>query len=366
MPPAHHVMCRGAVEQGNLSGLPVSSPVPNPADPAIKSSALKSSSGSISTTNMDMRKKVAFLSPPQTPSGLSMTQPLPDTNSSANTGSSQQSSADAASKSTTTSTPSPAAAAPPAVTTTSAAPSIKATSTHTAASPYPVSLRSQTLFSQMSMSSTRILVVSSWSEGAEEDLVSNLGPRELDETGGPLGDRCQYVGELQKMKETFIDPLLHPYASPPPTSPTPYDYDDYSIAPSRFEATQDSMDTLPPIAARFMSPTGFRNEGPSPQALDTKSLALTAPNIDGESVDTDDDDAKHVHWASGQPCQGRGETQSSPLTLSYRIGGRRCTRWFTPYNFCMLADPPRDQKEDNIKATSPLEEEEYQCVEVSI
>ncbi|KAI5991022.1 hypothetical protein EDC04DRAFT_2614024 [Pisolithus marmoratus] len=350
---------------------------------------------------MDMRKKVAFLSPPQTPSGLSMTQPLPDTNSSANTGSSQQSSADAASKSTTTSTPSPAAAAPPAVTTTSAAPSIKATSTHTAASPYPVSLRSQTLFSQMSMSSTRILVVSSWSEGAEEDLVSNLGPRERmrqEVLWEIVASEERYVGELQKMKETFIDPLLHPYASPPPTSPTPYDYDDYSIAPSRFEATQDSMDTLPPIAARFMSPTGFRNEGPSPQAPDTKSLALTAPNIDGESVDTDDDDAEHVHGHQGNHAKvaGKHSHPRSPYRIASGAAGKNgktketvpfpsrshvsiltsqrtrinqaamCTRWFTPYNFCMLADPPRDQKEDNIKATSPPEEEEYQCVEVSI
>ncbi|KAI6103485.1 Dbl-like domain-containing protein [Pisolithus sp. B1] len=320
-------------------GLPVSSPVPNPADsadPAVKSSALKSSSGSVNTTatNTDTQKKVAFLSPPQTPSGLSTTQPLPETYNSANTGVSQQSSVgapsktalarfqaahgketraststatstsrtDAASKSTTTSTTSPAVAAPLTVTTTTAAPSIKATSTRTAASPYPISLRSQTPFSQMSVSSTRILAVSSWSEAAEDDLVSNLGPRERtrqEVLWEIVTSEERYVGELQKMKETFIDPLLHPYASPPATSPTPYDYDDYSIAPSRFEATQDSMDTLPPIAARFMSPTGLRNEGPSPQAPDAKSLALTTPNIDGESMDTDDDDAEHVHGHQG-------------------------------------------------------------------
>ncbi|KIO06511.1 hypothetical protein M404DRAFT_484777 [Pisolithus tinctorius Marx 270] len=319
-------------------GLPVSSPVPNPADPtdpAVKSSALKSSNGSVSTTTTttDTQKKVAFLSPPQTPLGLSTTQPLPETNKSANTGLSLQPSAgapsktalarfqaahgkdtrgststatsntrtDATSKSTTTTT-SPAAAPPPAVTTTTAAPSIKATSTRTAPSPYPVSVRSQTPFSQMSVSSTRILAVSSWSEGAEDDLVSNLGPRERtrqEVLWEIVASEERYVCDLQKMKETFIDPLLHPFATPPATSPTPYDYDDYSIAPSRFEATQDSMDTLPPIAARFMSPTGFRNEGPSPQAPDTKSLALTTPNIDGESMDTDDDDTEHVHGHQG-------------------------------------------------------------------
>ncbi|KAI6037883.1 hypothetical protein EDC04DRAFT_2897052 [Pisolithus marmoratus] len=143
------------------------------------------------------------------------------------------------------------------------------------------------------MCSTHILVVSSWSKGAKEDLISNLGPHEWmrqEVLWEIIASEEQYVGELQKMKET-IDPLLHPYASPPPTSPTPYNYDDYSIALSRFKATQDSMDTLPPIAAHFMSPTSFCNEGPSPQALGTKSLALTTPNINGESVDTNDDDA---------------------------------------------------------------------------
>ncbi|KAG6333122.1 hypothetical protein ID866_5962 [Astraeus odoratus] len=151
-------------------------------------------------------------------------------------------------------------------------------------------------------SSSRILAAASWSEGAEDDLVSNLGSRErtrqevLHEI---VASEERYVNELQKMKETFVDPLLHPYASPPPTSPTPYDYDEYSIAPSRFEATQDSIDALPPIAARFMSPSGFRSEGPSAQAPETKSLATTTPNIDGESVDSDDDEADHTLGPQG-------------------------------------------------------------------
>lgn len=40
------------------------------------------------------------------------------------------------------------------------------------------SLRSGTPYSQASQSSSRILATASWSEAAEEDLVSNLGPRE--------------------------------------------------------------------------------------------------------------------------------------------------------------------------------------------
>ena len=119
------------------------------------------------------------------------------------------------------------------------------------------------------------------------------------------------------MKETFIDQLLHPFTSPPPTSPTPYDYDDHSIAPSRME-TQDSMDTLPPIAARFMSPTGFRSEGPSGQAAETKSLATTTPNIDGESVDTDDEEPEHTRGQQSNPAKTMAK-HSHPRS-PYRIG----------------------------------------------
>lgn len=331
-------------------GLPVSSPVPNPADPAIKASALKAANSSVSTTatSTDTHKKVAFLSPPQTPSGLSSTQPLPEVITPANSGSSQYppaktslsrfqaahgketrgststatstSRSDSAFKSTTTTTVSSSSVVPyTTATTPTAAPSIRATSTRTAISPYPVSVRSTTPFSQMSNSSTRILAVASWSEGAEDDLVSNLGPRERtrqEVLWEIVASEERYVGELQKMKETFIDQLLHPFASPPPASPGPYDYDEYSIAPSRME-TQDSMDALPPIAARFMSPTGFRGEGPSAQAAETKSLATTTPNIDGESVDTDDEEAEHTH---GQSNPAKISAKHSHPRSPYRTG----------------------------------------------
>ena len=353
-------------------GLPVSSPVPNPADPAIKASALKAANSSVSTTatSTDTHKKVAFLSPPQTPSGLSSTQPLPEVITPANSGSSQYppaktslsrfqaahgketrgststatstSRSDSAFKSTTTTTVSSSSVVPyTTATTPTAAPSIRATSTRTAISPYPVSVRSTTPFSQMSNSSTRILAVASWSEGAEDDLVSNLGPRERTRQEvlweivaseeryvlclsrlSAIHAYCtspftiRYVGELQKMKETFIDQLLHPFASPPPASPGPYDYDEYSIAPSRME-TQDSMDALPPIAARFMSPTGFRGEGPSAQAAETKSLATTTPNIDGESVDTDNEEAEHTH---GQSNPAKISAKHSHPHSPYRTG----------------------------------------------
>jgi len=94
------------------------------------------------------------------------------------------------------------------------------------------------------------------------------------------------------MKESFIEPLLHPYATPPPVSPTltPFnEYDDYG----RVESPQELIDVLL-IAARFMSPLGFRVDGASkpadaaPKPADGHSLATTTPQIDDES----DEDAE--------------------------------------------------------------------------
>lgn len=50
--------------------------------------------------------------------------------------------------------------------------------TFTDAASINASMRSGTPYSQASQSTSRILATSSWSEAAEEDLVSNLGPRE--------------------------------------------------------------------------------------------------------------------------------------------------------------------------------------------
>lgn len=140
----------------------------------------------------------------------------------------------------------------------------------------------------MSNASSRILAVTSWSEAAEEDLVSNLGPRERtrqEVLWEIVASEERYVNDLTKMKESFIEPLLHPYATPPPVSPipTPFnEYDDY-----RVESPQESIDVLP-IAARFMSPLGFRTDGASKPA-DGRSLATTTPQIDDESDEDGED-----------------------------------------------------------------------------
>ena len=91
------------------------------------------------------------------------------------------------------------------------------------------------------------------------------------------------------MKETFIDPLLHPFAAPPPASPSPYDYDEYPSLSARGDSPHESVDVLP-IAARFMSPTGFRSDGASAVNPETKSLAPTTPNIDDESAESEMED----------------------------------------------------------------------------
>ncbi|RDB20988.1 hypothetical protein Hypma_011526 [Hypsizygus marmoreus] len=265
-------------------------------------SSRKPTNGSLSTAAAnDVQKKVAFISPPPTP--VSADRALPDAS---------------------VSTP-PAAAPPPLKTTVSrfqaahgkepraslstAASSsktdvaaankttVKATSTRTA-SPYlqkqaegasAASLRSGTPYSQMSNSSgSRILAATSWSEVTEEDLVSNLGSRERTRQEvlfEIISSEERYVQELVKMKDTFIDPLLHPFSTSTtpgsPTSSTPnLDYDYY-----RPESPLESSDHLPPIAARFMSPTP---SGTAPSG--TSSVrAKETPNIDGESLETDDE-----------------------------------------------------------------------------
>jgi hypothetical protein len=152
----------------------------------------KTGNGSMSTTNgnNDVQKKVAFISPAPTPtpSNLGLDLPFADDASAAN-------------KSTVVRSPQMHPRDPRGSTSTAASTSrtdvgssknstqtVKATTTRSAPSPYPTkpgygdgasihqSLRSGTPFSQKSTGS--VLPPASWSEGAEEDLVTHLGPRE--------------------------------------------------------------------------------------------------------------------------------------------------------------------------------------------
>ncbi|KAG6376435.1 Dbl-like domain-containing protein [Boletus reticuloceps] len=338
-------------------GLPVSSPVPHTADPSEPPSKSAARKAAETAANSEIQKKVAFnISPPPTPSGPSTSHPLPEASTSPTiSGSPSQAPAavplkttvsrfqathvkdtrgstpiaasssrtDLGSKQTTTNTPTTAL---PSLTPTSVQTS-KATSTRTAISPYPGSIRSGTPYSQMSNTSTRILAVTSWSESAEEDLVSNLGPRERtrqEVLWEIVASEERYVNDLQKMKETFIEPLLHPYALPP-TSPLPYDYDEYASPPARVDSPHGSTDVLP-IAARFMSPTGFRSDGTSGITPETKSLAPTTPNIDDESAESDVEDHLPGLQSNRPNVSEKHSHPRSPYRMGSALGGKSVQR----------------------------------------
>lgn len=128
--------------------------------------------------------------------------------------------------------------------------------------------------------------------------------------------QCRYVNDLLKMKETFIEPLLHPYASPPPTSPSPYDYDQYASPHTRVDFPHESVEVLP-IAARFMSPTGFHSDGTSGVTPETKSLAPTTPNIDDESGESEMEDD---HLPDLQSNRANVSAKHSHPRSPYRAG----------------------------------------------
>jgi hypothetical protein len=107
------------------------------------------------------------------------------------------------------------------------------------------------------------------------------------------------------MKDTFIDPLLHPFSTSTtttsPLSSTPnLDYDYF-----RSESPQESSDHLPPIAARFMSPSPTSG---LPPTIPETSLArkLETPNIDGESLDTDEEDEGFDQVGQGYSSKHQG------------------------------------------------------------
>ncbi|TBU35846.1 hypothetical protein BD311DRAFT_801430 [Dichomitus squalens] len=255
----------------------------------------RSSRKTANGTSSDAQKKVAFLSPPPTPGPL-QDRALPDADTPIPTNGAAKSTVSrfhaAHGKETRGSTSTAASSRTDVASTLK---SNKAASTRTTTSPYPAksyeaslhqSLRSGTPYSSMSNTSSRILAVQSWSEGAEEDLVTNLGQRERtrqEVLWEIVASEERYVIELLKMKETFIEPLLHPYiTSSPVSSPTPLDvYDDLV----RSDTPRESLEHLP-IAARFLnSPTGDRSDSPLP-VNDNSRKEDNHPNIDGESMDS--------------------------------------------------------------------------------
>ncbi|KAH9063378.1 Dbl-like domain-containing protein [Lactarius vividus] len=262
-------------------------------------SSRKTGNGSITTTNgsNDVPKKVAFLSPPPTPS-LSADRPLPEDASAMNKSTVVRSQLSHPRDPRGSMSTAASGSRPDVGSSKNSTQTVKATSTRSVTSPYSAkpgygdgasihqSLRSATPFSQKSIGS--VLPPASWSEGAEEDLVTHLGPRERtrqEVLWEIVASEERYVAELLKMKETFIVPLLHPYATSPVASPTMLEYDDMS----RLDTPVESLEHLP-IASRFLSPTGFRSDTPTALDYASRREDKDTPNMDSESLTSDPED----------------------------------------------------------------------------
>ncbi len=118
------------------------------------------------------------------------------------------------------------------------------------------------------------------------------------------------------MKETFIDPLLHPYSTPSPTSPT---YDEFQV-----ESPRESIDYLP-IASRFLSPTPFRSETPSE---DTHKDGRHG-NIDGESLNSDEEDEAEDRMGAGYTASRKAMSPVAKFNHPRSPYGKTSTR--TPF-----------------------------------
>ncbi|KAK7014913.1 DH domain-containing protein [Favolaschia claudopus] len=340
---------------GAASPLPARSNSPRAEPDSAGRSSRKTNTSVATATASDVQKKVAFRSPPPTPSNLDRTLPEAPGSTTAS-GVPLKTSVTrfqaVHGKEPRGSTSTGASSSRTDVASSAGKTAVKSTSTRTT-SPYlqkvgeagsSQSLRSGTPYSSMSnnTSGSRILAAQSWSEVTEEDLVSNLGSRERTRQEvlfEIISSEERYVQELIKMKDTFIDPLLHPYSAPTPQlSSTPnLDFDYY-----RAESPAESNDHLPPIAARFMSPSPTIPPPDTPPS----SHKDTTPNIDGESLDTDEEDEGGDQMGKGYGAgrQGQLAKQNHPRS-PYRStvtkpGGKSVP--FPSRSHHSLPPPPRN------------------------
>ncbi|TCD60576.1 hypothetical protein EIP91_009848 [Steccherinum ochraceum] len=275
-------------------------------------SSRKTASGSVSAAlASDVQKKVAFISPPPTPAPQSeralpsSDTPTPAAGAPSKTTVSrfQASQGKETRGSTSTATSSKTDLA-------STNKSVKPASTRAATSPYPKnygdnasiqqSLRSGTPYSTLS-ANTAIMGAQSWSEQAEEDLVTHIGQRERtrqEVLWEIVASEERYVAELMKLKETFVEPLLHPYSTSPISSPVMMEYEEFP----RAESPRESVDHLP-IAARFLSPLGFRSD--SPMGAPSIHKGDEHPNIDGESLNSEEEEEAEDRMGKGYSSRSK-------------------------------------------------------------
>ncbi|KAI0028120.1 hypothetical protein K488DRAFT_10145, partial [Vararia minispora EC-137] len=317
---------------------------PKPAQDSAGRSSRKTKDGSASNSNgTDVQKRVAFISPPPTPSGLQTMRSLPDDATKSTTSRPSQSKEARGSMST---------AASSSRTDIGSSRTVKATSTRTATSPHPgknygdvasiqQSLRSGTPYSQRS-TSTSVMAPASWSEGAEGDLVSNLGARERtrqEVLWEIVASEERYVAELVKMRDTFIIPLLHPYATSPIASPTLGDYDDFP----RYDSPMESLEHLP-IASRFLSPVSFRSE--TPNTFTSRKEEKDAPNIDTDSMISEEEENDQIGRSysdsrKNPSAASKHNHPRSPYGTSARANGKNPTVPFPSRSHHSLPPPPR-------------------------
>ncbi|KZS99051.1 Dbl homology domain-containing protein [Sistotremastrum niveocremeum HHB9708] len=228
----------------DITPIPRVSSAPSQSDSAGRHSGRTgTSSATIAQLGVETTKKVAFISPSPTPIDMRMP-PQVKTNVSRFVTSQETARSTSTASGSKTNLRNASRA------------SGKSASAPSAPPLYASSVRSSTPYSQ-SVNSSRILATASWSEAAEEDLVSNLGPRERtrqEVLWEIVASEERYVNELVKMKETFIDPLLHPFSTSPVSSPTlPETIEEAYYHP---DSPRESMEYLP-IASRFLSPSAL-------------------------------------------------------------------------------------------------------------
>ncbi|KAF8343957.1 Dbl homology domain-containing protein, partial [Cantharellus anzutake] len=195
------------------------------------------------------------------------------------------------------------------------------------------SMRSSSPMSYLS-NRTSIQAPASWSEAAEEDLVFNLGARER--------TRQEVLWEiLLKMKETFIDPLLHPFSTAPVTAPSLLDVvEDFYLRPETpYIPPPGGVENLP-IASRFLSsnPVFRPNFSSQPQRSPIGNQTPVIPAPDGESSEEDEIGRGYATGKNTVPG-----TTNSPYAsgVGGRVGNNAKNLPFPSRSHVSLPPPPR-------------------------
>ena len=141
------------------------------------------------------------------------------------------------------------------------------------------------------------------------------------------------------MKETFIIPLLHPYATSPTSpiaSPAMLEYDDMS----RLDTPVESLEHLP-IASRFLSPTGFRSDTPTALDYPFRREDKDTPNIDSDTLNSDaeDENDKMGKGFSDRRRGGQGNLHDHPRSPYAK--GKNTSVPFPSRSHQSLPPPPR-------------------------